>query len=91
MKSSINHKWSRSFKRKIHINDEVWTYRIGGETVVIRSPNGRNTFTTDIYEINGTTRDEWNGDPEDEWALCEFHLPNVPPREIKTFILDKCL
>jgi len=69
------------FRRKLHFSkDEVWTYRIGGYWVLIRTPDLKTTFRIDLGEITGMTPDEM------ERAEWKGWWRGVRPQEIKDYI-----
>lgn len=83
-----DHKYARPYKRKLHLSDGIWTYRCVGTFVAIRSPDGKRTIRTDIYEINGTTYEEWMSQYDNEYPS-SIDLPYAPlltPASIKVFL-----
>jgi hypothetical protein len=70
-------------ERKLHIGEDIWTWRFSGHSVLIRSPE-RKKHHTYVYELQGvspagTERDAWKGN---------LH---VTPREVKEYIRVKIL
>ena len=71
----------RHFKRKLHISGQVWTYRIGRHTIVIRYPDGIKTVRAECSDVTGLSPDirdrgKWKG-TSDAW---------VKPAQIKNWI-----
>jgi len=91
MRKSKIHKWAQPYKRKVHIDDEIWTYRIAYPHINIRNPQGTQTFHTDVYELSGTTEEEfykyYAPDIDDEWDEFGSDFP-IFPSEIKKFIKE---
>lgn len=70
-------------ERKLHIGDQVWTWRYSGHSILIRSPE-REKHHAYVYDLRGvrptdTERDDWKGN---------LH---VMPREVKEYIRVKLL
>lgn len=85
MKDST-HKPSKPYNRKIHVNEEEWSWRIAFPHVAMRSPDGTRTIHTDAFELNDTTREVWYGGGDEE----DIPQPSVTPGLVKDF-LDKVL
>jgi len=86
-----NHKYSRPYKRKLHLSDGIWSYRVVGTFVAIRSPDGKKTIKTDIYEINNTTYEEYMSQYDNEYpsSVDLPHSPDLHPKDIILFLESK--
>lgn len=85
---SKNHNKSKPYKRKLHLSDGIWTYRIAACGLWLRSPQGTTTITTDVFEVNDVTPDDWYpNDPDADYTP----PPTVPPSYVKDFLINKVL
>lgn len=46
-------KQGKPYKQKLHIDDKVWTYKIGISDVVIRSPDCMTKYVVSLDDITG--------------------------------------
>ncbi len=81
-----HHRQSRHYNRRITIGKEVWSYRIVGTFVAIRSPDGKTTIKTDAFEIHGTTAEEWFEQDEFPSSIDTSPSPQVKPSMIRLCI-----
>ena len=81
-----HHRKSRHYNRRITIGKEVWSYRIVGTFVAIRSPDGKTTIKTDAFEINGTTEADWFEQGEFPSSIDKAPNPQVKPSMIRLCI-----
>ena len=96
MKARDQRKRSRRkepFRRRLHFSEEeVWTYRIGGHLVLIRTPDLETTFHVPLTQITGMTPDdlergEWKGwwkgvGPQEVKDYIQHHLRPAPEIEL---------
>lgn len=66
-------------KRKIHIDEEEWIYRIGRQFIVIWSPNN-NKYLTNLSEVSGLS---WSNIERNIW---KGNWKGIKPSEIKKYI-----
>ena len=71
-------------KRKLHINNEEWTYSVGKQFIPVWSPEGVKTLT-DKSEVTGIAQSEierraWKGNP----------VP-IKPGMIKSWIINNVI
>jgi hypothetical protein len=73
-------------ERKINVNGEVWTWKIGrGGHVSIRDPN-RKSYQTDQSKLTGLS---WDAIERANWKGCNgTYLHAVRPAHIREFILN---
>lgn len=69
----------RSFRRQIHLEDEIWRYKVGDDNVLILSPAGRK-IEVRIHVLQGR---DWEGYERDRE---KGNWPGVKPSEIKAWI-----
>ena len=50
-------KWRKpsAFKSKIHLKDSVWSWRMSGTTIIIRSPEGQDHKTDQVEVLKKAT------------------------------------
>lgn len=76
----------RPLHRKLHIGDEVWSYRFGKHAVVVRSPDLKVTTSIHFQELLGL---DAYGYERLLWK--NPHLCQVTPSMIKDYILEHVL
>jgi len=74
---------AKKAKRKVHINNEVWTYTIGHGRIVIWGPDGKK-YLTDYSEVSGWN---WNDIERGTWKK----YFSITPKLIKNYIEWKLL
>lgn len=73
------------YRRKLHIDGEVWTWDVGKKTIVVSSPDGATRLRWTLAEFFGVPPDEI------EWAHWKGSSAyNVTPRLVKRRI-EVCL
>lgn len=69
------------FRRKLHFSEEeVWTYRVAGGDVLIRTPDLSETFRIDFAQITGML---WEDMERGQW---KGWWKGIRPQEIKDYI-----
>jgi len=68
-------------KRKLHIGNEVWTYKMGHRHVVIRHPDGLKSSIANKSQVTGLS---WDTIERGEWKRTSD--AHVYPRQIKKWI-----
>lgn len=70
--------------RKLHINEEIWLYRIGRGHIVIKDPAGKKILTnqSDVSGVN------W---PELERGYWKGYFKGITPSMVKDWIIKNIL
>lgn len=70
----------RSFRRQVHVEGEIWRYKVGGDSISILSPADRVTNVR-IHVLQGR---DWAGYERDRE---KGNWPGVKPGEIKAWVV----
>jgi len=65
--------------RKIHLNNEIWTYRVGKQHTVIFSPSGQK-FLVDHSQMTGMN---WDDIERAQW---KGYWTGITPSHVKEYI-----
>jgi len=69
------------FRRKLHfLEDEVWSYRVGGSFVWIRTPDLKTTFEIPFTQITGMSWDDMERGQWKRW------WDGIGPQQIKDYV-----
>ena len=85
--------------RKLHINSQVWTYKIGKKYVIVKGPKNERLVALH-HEILNLSNEElldicksvfWCGVCQEKYAFCDDHVQEreriyLTPGKIKTYI-----